>query len=821
MDETSILSMLVNTAESTSTLIVVIGLIAAVAFAAFLATNFGEWILPQPQETRVADFLPFSRLGEDGATIYCRNGSIARVFEIKGADTALMMPEDRNALLEMRKHWIDSMAELEITSRVITVRDKLPISEQKTHTNPVLQQVSTQWIKTLDRIFQNKHYIILSVNDRKNAIRDLDQATQALFAILDLYQPVLISEKTPFKHQDKSPFWLFAQLASPLSKPKPIIGTQRGEELNTLLTSDYIHFTKDEGIIRYFAGNREKLGIAIGIRKPGDFMDEQMISDLMAIDYEVNIVHNIQAMSYVKANALLIQQQRQALLTSPSVGVHAQYDAAMQMLDTSDANAQTLNRYAMTMYLFGDTKEELMAGQEEVERICRFYNVTPVREGWAAQAAFFSQFPTYDVYPKTFMYLSRVVACAIGLDKTASGFQKSDWGNGPISYFKTINGTAYAFQFHVSSEPYAVAHTALIGPTGQGKTTLFSFLAGQAMRFPDLNVYFFDRNNGAKVFALALDAPYIRFDGGEGSTTLNPFAVEDTPDNRAFLRTWLRDITGGTDPLSEQEIARAVTTAFEYLRPEERLLKNLYKSCFSPPSQSEPGEIRPGKMRAELFRWVNNDQYGRIFNSVEDNLDMTAHQYMAFDFTTIFQDATLAPAVISYLMHRIHMVASAKGTPSMIMIDETAPMLEHPMFKDSFIVGLREGRKKRQAFLCAFQQPRFLDDHGLGDVIRGQCQTVIFFRNPQANESDYATWKLSPREMNFILGKEFADRKYAILVSRPAIHESVILDVDLGGLGPLLKIYSSGNKHVLLAEQLKAQLGNDSAAFLKMYLENA
>ena len=134
--------------------------------------------------------------------------------------------------------------------------------------------------------------------------------------------------------------------------------------------------------------NREKLGIAIGIRKPGDFMDEQMISDLMAIDYEVNIVHNIQAMSYVKANALLMQQQRQALLTSPSVGVHAQYDAAMQMLDTSDVNAQTLNRYAMTMYLFGDTKEELMAGQEEVERICRFYNVTPVREGWAAQAAF-------------------------------------------------------------------------------------------------------------------------------------------------------------------------------------------------------------------------------------------------------------------------------------------------------------------------------------------------------------------------------------------------------------------------------------------------
>ena len=36
------------------------------------------------------------------------------------------------------------------------------------------------------------------------------------------------------------------------------------------------------------------------------------------------------------------------------------------------------------------------------------------------------------------------------------------------------------------------------------------------------------------------------------------------------------------DALSEKEIARAVTTAFEYLRPEERILTNLYKSCFSP-----------------------------------------------------------------------------------------------------------------------------------------------------------------------------------------------------------------------------------------------
>lgn len=806
----NVFDFLAQGASSFSTLVAIIGVIAAMFIMSVFVTKLGDMILPKPKETRVSDFLPFSRLDEDGATIHLRNGSLARVFEITGADTTLLTASERFALMNARKQWVDSMASLEIVSRVITIRERIALGEEGEHKDSkLLRQVSLKWSESMSRVFRNKHYIVLSVNDRKTAMDDLQQATIALTSILDAYQPVLISEKTPMKHKDKSPFWLFSQLASPLSVPRPRIGLEEGESLNALLTADYIHFTKDEGIIKFFSGDVEKYALCIGIRKPGDFMDEQMIADILSIDCEVTLVHNIKAIPMVKANMLLMQQRRMAWLTTFSTNVMAQYNTALEWMDQSDADGQTLNEYAMTIFVYGYSKNELKFGQEEIEKICRLYNVTPVREGWAAQATFFAQFPTYDIYPRTFLYLSRVVACSICIDKTAEGRQKSDWGPVPLSYFRTISGTAYAFQFHVSEEPYAVAHTALIGPTGQGKTTLFSFLAGQSMRIPDLRTYFFDRNNGAKVFALMQGAPYVRFDGGEESVSLNPFAVPDSADTRAFLRTWMRDITGGIDAVSEQEIARAVTTAFEYLKPDERLLKNLYKSCFAP----------NGFMRRELFRWVNDDQYGRVFNSLTDNLDLSS-RYMAFDFTTIFQDSVLAPAVISYVMYRIQTLSTIMGTPSLIMIDETAPMLEHPMFKDSFIVGLREGRKKRQAYLCAFQQPRFLDDNGLGDVIRGQCQTVIFFRNPQANPSDYATWNLTPREMNFIMGKEFAERKYAILVSRPAIHESVILDVDLSGLGPLLKIYSSGNKSVILAERLAKQI-QDTDALVQAYLEQA
>lgn len=802
-----IIEQLIRELSTAEMIVGLTGIASACAFASLFATRIGELILPKPKESRVADFLPFEEILEDGATIRCHDGSLCRAFRINGADTAFIPGNQRAAMLEARKSLIDTIGELGVTGRVITRREKMPLSEKATHAVPILAKISLQWIQNLNRVYQNKHYMVLSVPDRKDCERDLNQASQALLAALDAYDPETLFE-TDTNSAEDGPLHLFAHLASPLTRPMPKGGSAIGADLKDLLTSDHIHFTGDEGMIRFFSGNREKLAIAMAIKTSPDYMDEQMVSDLLSIDVEISILHCFKSVPKTKAMAYMMQQRRMTALTSMSTATLGQYDEAMEMIDGADENAQTINDYSLMMFIYGESDEELKFGEGEVERICRLYGATPVREGWVTQATFFAQFPTYDIYPRTFKYLSRVIACAVCLERAAEGNARSDWGDGAITIFRTSGGTAYQWQFHISAEDNAVAHCCIIGPTGQGKTTLLAFLAGQAMRHRDLRVYFFDRHRGVEIFCNAVKGAYINFDGDEGATSLNPFSCSDIPENRAFLRRWLKAITMVDDSLSEKEIGRAVTTAFDYLRPEERTLSNLYKACFSP----------TGAMRRELFRWINPDQYGNVFNAESDTLDLTS-RFMAFDFTHIFEDETLAPAVISYIMHRIHSVTGETGDPSLIMIDETAPMLKHPMFRDQFIIGLQEGRKKRQAYLCAFQQPNIVDSLGLGEVIRGQCQSVIFFRNPQGMEEDYENWRLTPREMDFIAGRAFRDMPYAILLARPAIGESVILDVDLGGLGPYLKLYSSGRKHVLLAEQLREEYGPD--LFVEKFMEVA
>ena len=511
-----------------------IGFISAAAFAGLWVTKLGHSILPQPSESKVADFLPFNKLMSDGMTIRCYNGSFARVFKIEGLDLAFATEEKNVSMLEARKSWIDNMSDLQVTCRVITLRERIPPDEiVGTFDNPLLEQVAYTWQSTLNRVYSNSHYIIISIPDRPDALKDLNYASQTLMATLSEYGVRAMFESEDSLPKD-SPFHVFSRICSPVSKPDPKVRSAEGAALNEILTADHIHFTGENGIIKFFSGDKEMYAVTMGLRTSGDFMDESMIVSLLAIDCELTMLHNIKPIFKPNARALLLQQANMARMTSFSGDVIAQYNEALSSIEDSDANYQALTEYAMTLVLKGHSLEEIDFAEGEVQRICRLFGVTPVREGWVSQATFFNQFPTYDTYPRTYRYLSRVVAVAVSFDKPSEGFAKSDWGPGAISVFRTTTGSGYRFQFHVSSEESAVAHCCIIGPTGQGKTTLLTFLAGQAMRHKDLKVFFFDRHRGAEIFTRAVKGAYVGFDGDEKNVSLNPFDAEPTANNRAF-----------------------------------------------------------------------------------------------------------------------------------------------------------------------------------------------------------------------------------------------------------------------------------------------
>lgn len=752
-------------------------------------------IFPKFGYVRYAQYLPFNTVYTDNS-LTLTDGSVLRVYRVSGVQTSMQDGATREKFLDLRAQLFNQIRDPNVVLRFYMVRDAVDENTNYEFDQPVLQKIYNKWKSQGLQIFSNNYYIVLSVGGT-NAREKLNQYGNYLESILAAYRPVVLKNDSP---DNMARF--FGRILSPITKPTPIVCDQR---IGDVATVDDVQFL-DNGLVRYVGAGRQSFAAMVSFKMSPDYLDEEFFNAISTIQTEMICMNGFSIMGAADIESVL--RQRRATAEKNETSTEEQINAAQSAMDENISGNQTLVGYYPLFVIFGATTSALEKYIDDFKKIAASYGVSPIVETFASKVSWFAQIPGFDTFPRSFKMLSRTAAISVPMSSTPRGVANSDWGPGPLVIFPTAQGTPYQFQFHVSDKPAAVAHTLTIGPTGGGKTTLFSFLIAQSLRHPKLKAFFFDRNKGAEIFTLAVGGKYVTMQGKDKdksnnsfATHLNPLKMPDSVDNRAFLRRWFAMISGQTDANSSDEIARAVSVNFDYLSEKDRMLKNLWESCFS----------SSGNMRAALKKWVDPLQYGDIFNEDSDTLDLNA-RLTTFDFTDILQDEILAPAVISYILHRINNITVSGGNPSLIMIDETAPMLENKMFRDNFIAGLQEGRKNRQAYMVAFQRANVLDKLGIGDVVRGQAQTVLFFRNPAADASDYQYWNLNPLEMAFIQGKAYPELKRAVLLSRPVTGESVILNTELGGLGNLLRLFESGRSSVLLAEELYRQYGNNFVA---------
>ena len=754
-------------------------------------------IFPRFGYSRYSSYLPFQTVYTDNS-VTLTDGSIVRVYHVRGVQTSMQDDVTREKFLDLRAQLFNQIHDPNVTLRFYMVRDAVGENTDYEFDQPVLQKIYDKWKSQGLRIFTNNYYIALNVSGA-NAREKLNQYSNYIETILSAYQPTVLRNDTP---DNMAKF--FGRILSPITKPSPAVCDQN---MSNLTTVDDVEFLGN-GIVKYTGSGRQSFAAMLSFKMSPDYLDEDFYNSVATIQTEMICMNGFNIMNAADVEKTI--RQRRATTEKDETSAYEQIDVAQSAMDENISGNQSLVNYYPLFVVFGATIEDLQMYVDEFNKIAASFGVSPIVESFAAKVSWFAQIPGFDVFPRGFKMLSRTAAVSVPMSSTPRGVANSDWGPGPLVIFPTAQGTPYQFQFHVSSAPAAVAHTLTIGPTGGGKTTLFSFLISQSLRHPRLKAFFFDRNKGAEIFTLSVGGKYVTMHGKEKNeqanadtfqTHLNPLKMPDTAENRAFLRRWFAMITGQSDANSTDEIARAVSVNFDYLQEKDRLLKNLWQSCFS----------STGNMRPELKKWIDPLQYGDIFNEDSDTLDLNS-RLTTFDFTDILQDEILAPAVISYILHRINNITVSGGNPSLIMIDETAPMLENKMFRDNFITGLQEGRKNRQAYMVAFQRANVLDKLGIGDVVRGQAQTVLFFRNPAADASDYQYWNLNPLEIAFIQGKAYPNLKRAVLLSRPVTGESVILNTELGGLGGLLRLFESGRSSVLLAEELYKQYGNNFVA---------
>jgi type IV secretion system protein VirB4 len=769
------------------------------AFTALSVPAVARFVLPPPRDTRLADHLPFDRLLPDRRTLVCRDGTLVICLLVEGRDITFLSPAERDALFRLRKNWLDAIAELGITVRSMLLRERVALRRDDEFDNALLKDMATAWNASFQTTYHHRQVLVLSTAGKGRAARTrLQEALDATLHMLGPYQPRVMSEDAA-GDDNLLAFWGF--VASPISRPRARI---KDTEVSEAIANDCIEFTGEQGVIRFRRGEQERFVAAIGVRRFGDYVDEQMLADLSSLDSEFVIMNLVEPWTKAVAALKIAQEGRMSRVTRFSDAANEQYDSAMDIIEGLDENRASLANYSFVIFIISDSPEKISVLDGEIRKIFAVYGASSVREGVAAQASWFSQFPGYQPWPRSYRFFSSNIACNMTLDRSPPGLPKCDWGEGPLALFRTLGGTSYSFQLHVSAEKDAVAHAVCIGPTGSGKTTVMSFLAGMALRHQKLRAYIFDRYQGAYVFTNAVGGRYVSLTPGAESRDqcgLNPFQCTDTAENRSFLRLWLRAISGCEDADSLEEISLAVQSLFDSTIPiGQRSLDVLYEPCFS--------AALP--LKRELQKWVDPSAYGTMFNAPRDTLDMRSSRLVTFDMTDIFKDELLTQATLSYLMHRIQATIGEANAPAFIFIDETEPMLRNPQFRTYYLTMLQEYRKRGAAVISAFQRPEAIAQTGMSEAIRGQCQTMFFFPNPQAKPEDYADWSLTDSEWAYVKGDLPISRrlKRSVLVKR-ASGESVVLDTDLSPLGPYIRIFASGRESVAFASELQRRFGDD------------
>ena len=783
---------------------VLAGLTAA-AGAAMLIPAVTKRILPNPKETHLSDHLPFEAINGDKRTVHLKNQGVARYYLIGGIDQTFMDTDEAMAVTRWRKNFLDGLAELNVTARIFTMRRKLDVPPSEGFPNNIAKDVAEKW----NAKFQNSYKTINVICLTGKTVQKLSEAEQQIDSTLSKYDVYRISQDPETNPLQLTLGEFLGNLVSPASNPTP---TGIGMNLADAVAGDVVWFRPD-GIVEFTGGPEKKYALAIGLKKLGDDMNSAMATELTSLNMEMTIARYVEPMSKTEAIIKLEQHSRLAVSSSFNPNTKAQFEHAAAMIEGSDEFASAICAYCQVIFVYGSSIEEVLEHEIAIRNIIASNGATAVRELGATQASWFLQFPSIDLLPRPYKLFTFNIAFDFTLDKPASGIENSDWGKGPIANFRTVSQTLYQHQFHISDATAALGHGVVIAPTSAGKTVLMEFLSLMASRHRKVKHFFFDRYHGTAIYNLAMGGEYLSMNNEplpwSKTSGMNPFDCEDTEDNRSFLKLWLSTISGLDDAESTVEISDAVDIAFDTLDRGERSLSTIHEAGFTPGS----------KIKEELKKWISETGYGPIFNAERDSIDLENSWLVTFDMTKLFEDPKLGAATVHYIMHKIRSTMKSNNAPGFIFIDETEPLLKDPNFRRLFSVVLQEFRKIRGVVISVFQRPEALTANQVSQIVRQQSGTYYLFQNPGARAADYHEFELSERELAFVLGQSGIARKAkrSVLIKRPMSNESVIVDIDLSGLGPHLKIFSSSSSDIALVSELYKQLDHK---WIERYLDD-
>ncbi|GAK46664.1 type IV secretion system protein B4, putative [Tepidicaulis marinus] len=741
---------------------------AATAGAVALATveSLRDTVFGKTPENSYSDFIPFLRVLPDDKTVECKDGSHFRVFAVTGIAGDGLTADEVQAFWARRKSFLDALNPEPVFVRFVTMRRHFRANLGSEATGSIAAEISSKWAKQFERSFANLHFIVVSVSGYDAKRREaLDNVERLVRDRLSEWSPAVQHSGTRAHELERFLYGVVNGRMAGDFHPSEAELAQQVVDCSAIIDRS--------GAIRLETPFSARHQAMIGIRGWPEATSSSVVSGLMAADAELSVVQIVKPIPSTKAQGELAFRLRQ---TRAMFGGRFAAEELEEAADRVGGGQSTLLDHQLMVIVEGNSEEEVQRGCGQVMRVLGNHNINAKVETASAERMWWTRVPGLDVLHRPFRLDAENVADLWVMESQADGIGSCDWGEGYVRLMPTSQGSAYRFNFHRGAGEQELGHFLVFGGTGAGKSTLMAFwILGALEAFPDLKAFLFDRNEGFRAYCQVHGFEYV---DPALDLSLNPFHLEPSQANLAFLTNWLTLLAGTEGTESQKHIEQAVGMLMQ-VPTAGRSLKASFEELFPAGSEVKDG----------LRTWAEGSN-AYLFNGAEDSLSFDGKRLVAFDMTDILDSGDRAAAMISYIAYRIR----RSDTPHLIMVDEAAPMLENKRFASELLVILREARKKQGVLGLAFQDPGALTASGHAKAFLQNTSKRIFFRNTQAQKADFEEFDLTDSEWQFIKGTSDVAAAYPRAVLIKSDTGSVILNADLSSLGNLLRSLTGGSQ---------------------------
>lgn len=297
----------------------------------------------------------------------------------------------------------------------------------------------------------------------------------------------------------------------------------------------------------------------------------------------------------------------------------------------------------------------------------------------------------------------------------------------------------FRFNLHVSD----VGHTAILGPTGKGKSTLNALIMASHQKYPGSRIIVLDKDYSNYFPIKALGGDY--YDLSKKDCQLGVLS-RVSPDNLEAIDKavdWLSDIAivqGLKIRPAQRKSLREAVWRLSHENPEYKNLNHL--------------SVQDPALR-EAIQSFNAGRFQELLNGTETLISKA--NIMGFEMSELVgktgKTAVLNLPVIKAIFNELEELFKDQR-PTLLVLEEAWLYLKHDLFREKLTDWFKTLRKSNVAVVFISQDLEDIVQSDAASVIQTSCMTRIYLPNAAATETQvmqqYEAFGLNSRQIQII-----------------------------------------------------------------------